>query len=327
MNSLLFISAGDVVGGHESQALGFIQELQKNNEVDVISTSLAHFNYLKSNQINSVCIPAHTLGKLHRQVIFSFGLKKIVKSLIENRSYQEIIISGGTYEAVVALTLAFYLLKIKPSIYIPMHINRGLTHGFFGRLYSFLLPKLFFFAFRIYTINRMQAFIIKRNTCNANVFIRKNTIRDVKIIAKTGVKKLAYVGRLDESQKSLIELIRWLDNPKACYRLLEIYGSGPDEELIKSFANNTSYISVNFMGWVTDSQLESNLNKNVILVMNSRWEGEPLVVREFLSRGLNVLCRDIPGFAGVVKKQFRYKNQDQFYNRLSFLYNQDVNKS
>jgi hypothetical protein len=68
---------------------------------------------------------------------------------------------------------------------------------------------------------------------------------------------------------------------------------------------------VEVKGWLSPEEIDDSIGLEDVLILNSRWEGEPLVVREFLERGLTCIARDIEGVRGLIDKKFRFTSQSE----------------
>ena len=108
------------------------------------------------------------------------------------------------------------------------------------------------------------------------------------------LRSLIYVGRLS-SEKNLAEVIaiineyRWLQ--------LNIYGSGPDEIILKSKSKQ----NINFHGEIPNSELPKMLALNDYLILPSKVEPWGLVIDEALHFGTPVLVSSACGARQLVE--------------------------
>jgi glycogen synthase len=98
-------------------------------------------------------------------------------------------------------------------------------------------------------------------------------------------------------------------------------GDGPDRMAIADKAQAVSHIKVNLGPWMPVTGVDQFLGVDDCLIMNSRWEGEPLVVREFTARGLPCVVRDIAGMRGVTNRSMRFSDADGLIGILKELHN------
>ena len=193
---------------------------------------------------------------------------------------------------------------------VPMYIDRSHTHGLFGHLYNFLLDVIAKVADEYWTINRIQAYIIKKRVGITTNYIL-NRVRYVRKPTHTFGPRLVYVGRFDNKQKDVVGLLNLLDHPKNPYKNVILIGDGPDRQAVINVIKNTQYIAVEVKGWLSPEEIDDSIGLEDVLILNSRWEGEPLVVREFLERGLTCIARDIEGVRGLIDKKFRFTSQSE----------------
>jgi glycosyltransferase involved in cell wall biosynthesis len=115
-------------------------------------------------------------------------------------------------------------------------------------------------------------------------------------------------------------LLLILDRPENPYREMLLIGTGPAEVRLKSIAANMKWLHVKFLPWLDPHSMDTVLGLEDCLILNSRWEGEPLVVREFSARGLPCVARNIAGVRGVVPKKHRYGDEAELFSIMKKLY-------
>jgi glycosyltransferase involved in cell wall biosynthesis len=113
---------------------------------------------------------------------------------------------------------------------------------------------------------------------------------------KTGKEKrklplrLACVGVLEprKNQRFLLEVMKGI---RADQARLYLYGTGPDEQLLKEIVQRENMTDrVHFMGWVEADAIWPNVD---LLLMPSLHEGAPNAVLEAIGNGVPVLASDI----------------------------------
>lgn len=312
--ALLILVPSSIIGGHEFQSVEFINQIYKTEKTAISNTFIECGNKKVLDEIkcsdtnkNYFEFPQGSLFSLLTQRGL---LKKYLKDIIFNKKIHQVMICGGTIESIVFYS---YLIKnINKSIetigYVPMVVDKMILRPFIGTLQNLILRLACANVDTLITINRIQAYLIKE-FYNKKSLILPNLVDKLPLVNEDRGKRLVYCGRLDNIQKNIIDLINLLDIADNPYREFIIIGGGPEEQLIRSMCNEAKYINITMLGWLDTNTLHSHLGCNDVLVMNSRWEGEPLVVREFSSCGLPVVARDIPGFRGVTFKKYRYKSQ------------------
>ena len=123
---------------------------------------------------------------------------------------------------------------------------------------------------------------------------------------KTGKKvklplRLACVGVLEprKNQRFLLDVMKNMPAEKA---RLYLYGTGPDEALLKERVKKENLSDrVHFMGWVPSDNIWPNVD---LLLMPSLHEGAPNAVLEALGAGVPVLASDIPEHGEVLPVRF-----------------------
>jgi glycosyltransferase involved in cell wall biosynthesis len=102
---------------------------------------------------------------------------------------------------------------------------------------------------------------------------------------------LACVGVLEprKNQRFLLEVMKEIPADKA---RLYLYGTGPDEEVLKKIVQEEHLADrVHFMGWMDSEKIWPKVD---LLLMPSLHEGAPNAVLEAMGHGVPVLASDIP---------------------------------
>ena len=317
---LLFIVNSTLIGGHEVQAKYIVKDLL-NAGIDVVivcpNETVRDF-FIETGAV-VLLVPFDVNGKLWKQIATRRRTEMLMAPYLFE--YREVMVSGGSIEAVINPVMAIKSINPKVHVvsYVPMYIDRSITHGWVGKIYNLLLDVLAKVTDEYLTVNRIQASIIKKRTgISANYIF--NRVRPVQVPKQTFGPRLLYVGRFDNKQKDITGLLNLLDDPRNPYKKIILIGDGPDRKLILHAAKCVRHLTVEIMGWLDSNQIDDLAGTEDVLVLNSRWEGEPLVVREFLEKGLTCIARDIPGTRGIVGKKFRFQSRDELLAILSVTY-------
>lgn len=305
--AIVVIVSAAVVGGHEQQAYHLINDLISGADVTVVCSSEQIKEYFETLPCSVVTANFLKKGKIWKQLWYARTAAKILQKYIHNAD--KVIVSGGTIEATICPIYACKSLnnKLECIAYVPMYIDRSITHGFVGKLYNCMIDLIGRRPDAYCTINKIQAYILKKKL-KKRVFILPNKIREVSPPTQSFGKRLIYVGRFDDKQKDLTSLLLLLDSQENPYREMLMIGSGPAENELKNIAKNSKYLHVTFLPWLDPQSMDNAIGFDDCLILNSRWEGEPLVIREFTARGLPCIAKNIDGVRGVVNKRLRFNN-------------------
>ena len=323
---ILVIISGDVIGGHEIQLKTILLDMcmQFENIVIICTSSITSEYFL------DLGCPVHIVdfrleGKIWKQWMNASEIVPFLKNHVLRTDI--CFISGGTIEACIASARAVKIISSQKKViaYIPMYIDRSLSHGLIGSIYNLLTNRMARIIDEFVTINRIQAYFLKKHF-KRPVHLLENSIKDVKLPVDSKGKRLIYLGRFDDGQKGISELIQILDQEDNPYRNLILIGDGPDKEKISCTASATKFIRVQIEGWMSTDEVDTFLGIDDCLIMNSSWEGEPLVVREFSSRRLPCVVRNIDGMRGVTHRFMRFNTSKQLVKILQKLYDTDRSK-
>ena len=128
-------------------------------------------------------------------------------------------------------------------------------------------------------------------------------------------RRLLYIGLLDK-QKRVDEIIKGADHATSSIREFLIFGEGPTEGDLLQQAQRCERLKANFLSWMELQQIGKLTSSNDVLVLNSIFKGDPLVIREMQNAGVNINARDIRGVRGSTKRSQRFFDQKTFIQRL-----------
>lgn len=298
-----FAICSRVIGGHEFQASTIAKDLSLHADVTVFVNQPDQHALFDHVGINVVLLRDELLqpGVLPFQLWFGWSHRESLRRQL--RGFQQVIVSAGTVEAAVSVGLA--LRGIVPiNLYLPVFYDRRPVWGaFLGCAYNGLLILACKLFDRVITINRIQGHLIVRFT-GIKAMVVPNSVRHVAApCARPG--KMVFIGRLDH-HKRVEELLHWIDFKENPFQEILIVGDGPLRESINVVAREMKFVRVNFQGWLSPHSQDALLSKHDVLLLNSLFEGEPLVIREAAKRGMRVICRSIIGVRGVTRVAQRY---------------------
>lgn len=319
MTHLAIVTTSDVIGGHEMQLVHLARALSREQGVTLIVTSADARTFFAEQGLPVRFASFSKPGKIWRQWSAARSLATVLRPLITDAD--AILVSGGTVEACVAPARAVKLLRPRCPVtaYIPMYVDRALVFGKVGIAYNHL-SRLFLDAIDAFiTINRIQAHLIARHYRRPTHVI-PNVITPVARPDADHGPRLIYVGRLDDQQKNVSGAIALLDHPDNPFGTLHVFGDGPDRALVEAHAANARHITVHCHGWIARDCLPAVLGRGDVLVMNSRWEGEPMIVRELAAAGIPAVAPDIPGFRGLLQRRSRFNDQQSLLTLLKRLH-------
>lgn len=303
---ILVLVCGGVVGGHEIQLRTVLQDLCKvRSDVLVLCQTAATHAYFSFLPCEVRQVEFGIVGKVWHQWRAGRAIAIQLQAFLAQAN--SILVSGGTIEACIGAARAAKIGQpdIALTAYLPMYIDRSRSHGMVGAIYDLVVDRMARVVDVYLTINRIQASLLSRHY-GRPVKVVENAIQAVHPPLVSKGHRLVFLGRFDDAQKGLVELIDMLDRPGHSYSELVLIGDGPDRAAIAARAAAAQFVNVQFISWMSAAEVDDFLGTNDCLIMNSRWEGEPLVVREFTARGLPCVVRDITGMRGVTKKSLRF---------------------
>ena len=285
-----------VVGGHEKQIKNFLKSRGLlNNEYTLFVPKNAKDVY---DYLTGLDLPVKYVGfKLLKGNV----LVQVLHALLLRVSwgwFRPDIVCAGAIELVVFEKVRSGRLG---EVYIPS-INERINWGALGSFYVKVLSSIIGCIDTVHTISDYQASLIGERL-SGKINVIKNEITPWKVANKRQSPRLVFVGRLDFN-KRIIELLDHFKNATFFTSFLVI-GDGPLYSQCLEISK-TAIIEIDLMGSLTHEEIGEVLCCTDVLVLNSIYEGEPLVVREALESGLEVLVRDIGSIRGITTEKQRF---------------------
>ncbi len=114
------------------------------------------------------------------------------------------------------------------------------------------------------------------------------------------------VAALDDRQKNISGLLKAFRNIRRNYPQVEltIVGSGEHESSLKLQSNELGLTQrgVNFTGALKPEEIAERMRHSNLLMLNSRFENQPVVILEALCTGLSVLSTNVGGISELVNE-------------------------
>jgi glycosyltransferase involved in cell wall biosynthesis len=315
-----FIFPTNVIGGHEYQGLEFAKGTNEFCAVTIYLNCSDHkgaFDY-SNLQVVEPTFPFFQPGSIPIQALRGVRHMLTIRRLLSGFDY--VVVCAGTLEA--GLSIGIAMIGRRVDIYVPMFVDRNVLWRSGGTLYNCLCRNILFLFDRLITINKVQKVLLTRKN---NYVILPNLIRSETrtFSLKKRDNRLFFVGRLDH-QKNLMELLFWLNYSTIKYTEFILIGDGPLRAELELCAQSLLHIRVKFTGWINKSQQDDLIQPGDVLVLNSLYEGEPLVIREANERGNIVLARNIPGVRGCTYKNHRFSDANQLQMLLNSAWNAEL---
>lgn len=317
--NILVLVCGQVIGGHEIQLKAILQDLcELSDSVQVVCQTPATHEFFAALPCAVIQADFGIEGKVWHQWRSAPAIAAALASQLARAG--TVMVSGGTIEACIGAARAGKLSHSDTKVvaYVPMYIDRSLSHGMVGRVYNVIVNRMAGVVDEYLTINRIQAHLLRKHY-GRPVKVLENAIQTVHAPVTTKGKRLIFLGRFDDGQKGLVEMIELLDHQDNPYADVVMIGDGPDRAAIVAKAQAAKHIKVAFQPWMSVAGVDTFVGTEDSLIMNSRWEGEPLVVREFTARGLPCVVRDITGMRGVTKKRLRFTDGESLVHALKLV--------
>lgn len=114
------------------------------------------------------------------------------------------------------------------------------------------------------------------------------------------------VAALDDRQKNISGILKAFRTIRRNYPQVEltIVGSGVHESSLKLQSNELGLTQrgVNFTGVLKPQEIAEKMRHSTLLLLNSRFENQPVVILEALCTGLSILSTNVGGIAEIVNE-------------------------
>lgn len=148
---------------------------------------------------------------------------------------------------------------------------------------------------------------MEAHSLSGNYVIIPNVVDTVRFIPSSNTHtntRFIHISSLDDHQKDVRGLLKSFTDAKKEIPDLEliIVGGGNDELAIKRMANELSLTQrgVSFKGKLQGDELIRELQQADALILNSRYENQPVVILEALSCGIPVITPSIAGIPEII---------------------------
>jgi len=157
------------------------------------------------------------------------------------------------------------------------------------------------------------------------ISLEKN--RQIKLIAKSDIFKILFVGFLIESKgiRDLMEVARKIKHDNFSDIIIQIAGKGDLEPFIIEYIEKEHLHNVvDYLGWISGKEKELIYLNSDVFVLPSYKEGMPISILEAMSYGLPVISTKISGIPELISENingylFSPGDVDTLYEKIIYL--------
>ncbi|WP_109399452.1 glycosyltransferase [Proteus sp. TJ1640] len=243
----------------------FIRDKNSNSIIDDLWLQNIKFNRITSNITNT------KLRRLH----FSFLLAKYLRK--------------NKFDAIVGLCpLSCYIVNLSKKFSLTKTPLFSWIHGALQYQYKKEYLKKADKHLAISSSIANGLIDIGINKKDISIIFNPVTKQDTIIKRPESTSNFLYIGRMDNNQKNINELIYALSNLKEEWHL-DFIGDGPDKDAIQQLAEEKEINDrITWHGWKKDPWhfVINNIHGVTALILTSKYEGFPMILGEALSRGI-----------------------------------------
>jgi glycosyltransferase involved in cell wall biosynthesis len=195
---------------------------------------------------------------------------------------------------------------------VVVHVHGGAFGDFYARcprpLQGYIRGTLSG-AQRVIGLGDRWAAVLQRIAPDARVIVVPNAVRPHALVDQPGPGEpvhVIFVGEMTEDKGAFALLEAWRrlrDGPELPCADLVMVGPGAVERARRSSGDVGPAGEVRVLGWVEPAEVERLLSRSHVLVLPSRFEGQPMAVLEAMAHGLCVVATDVGGIPDLVDEE------------------------
>ena len=259
-------------------------------------------NYLKKNKTPDI-IHIHNLFPLWSFSVIKFFAIKKIPIIITLHNYRFL---WGKIKLFDKDSFKYDFFKNSKILTLIIGLLFNKNEHFLKYVSSFIcLTKFQKKLFKNFGFNKKQLIVKQHSLKLTNKYIKW----------KNRNEKIIYIGRLSP-QKGVYTLLKawkiWGKNAP----ILEIIGTGEDEEKLKGYKEEHGLSNVFFTGKLTYKKVQKKIEKSKLLIIPSEWyEPFGLVILEAFSKGTPVAGSNIGSLPNLITNNhngFTFKNKNEY---------------
>jgi glycosyltransferase involved in cell wall biosynthesis len=210
--------------------------------------------------------------------------------------------------------LGLIALSISSKLKIPMVVTEHWTGyqpedgRYRGLLMKYLTRKTIRRAKLIMPVSAQLKEAMLKHSLHGNYEVVPNVADENLFNIQPGERKnrLIHVSVLDDAQKNVSGLLKVFSKLRRVHPDLDlvIVGTGPDESKIRRLSNELGLTqrSVEFAGKLEGQELANAIGSSAALILNSRYENQPVVIIEALLCGIPVIAPAVGGIPELINE-------------------------
>lgn len=283
MYRILILNINDFNSGYGGQAT-FIKNLHP---------------YLSKEFTLKYCVVPEVFIKNHRIPLRLIYLFQVLFLLLLRKNKYDLIVSHTPEASYIAT------LFDKPLIHIFHGNNNALTKSIFwyGKYFKWLFN---YFDKRI-TKKAVKLYTVGESRNGAEKFYNPINVDAINKSLTANRKDFVFAGRLEKMKNidAIIEVYNSLPEIIKANNKLHIVGFGTQEPKLKKLVSQLNLNDkVLFHGQLTNERVIEIINKSLILLMSSSYEGFPMVIAESLTVGTPIISTEVGDISSVVRNGY-----------------------
>lgn len=242
-----------------------------------------------------------------RIAAFALGVAAFLRELALRRP-GVVHLHTASYGSFVRKSVLAWLSRVA-RVPVVLHVHGGGFGQFYARsprLLQRYIRNTLTAADRVIALGDHWAALLVQMAPGARVSVVPNAVTPQRPVDQSGERepvRVLFVGELTEDKGAFVLLEAWhrlSGGPTPVAAHLTMLGTGDEDRATKTVADLGLAGDVTIPGWVTPADVERLLSHSHVLVLPSRFEGQPMAVLEAMAHGLCVVASEVGGIPDLI---------------------------
>nr|WP_281283507.1 glycosyltransferase family 4 protein [Modestobacter excelsi] len=256
-------------------------------------------------------VATHRNGSLAaRAAAFAVGVGSFLRELVLRRP-GIVHLHTASYGSFARKSTLAWICRAA-GVPVVLHVHGGAFGDFYARsphLLQRYIRRTLSSAARVIGLGDRWAEVLQEIAPDARVAVVPNAVSPRALVGQPGPGEpvhLLFVGEMTEDKGAFALLEAWRrlqDGPQLPPADLVMVGPGAVERAQRTAEDLGSVGQVRVLGWVAPVEVERLLSRSHVLVLPSRFEGQPMAVLEAMAHGLCVVATEVGGIPDLVDER------------------------
>lgn len=238
---------------------------------------------------------------------FAIGTAAFLREMVVRRP-AVVHLHSSVYGSFARKSVLAWLARAA-GVPIVLHVHGGAFSDFYARspkVVQRYIRATLTGADRVVALGKTWARALHAIAPDARLAVVPNAVIPRTLVDQPGADEpvgVLFVGDLIENKGTFVLLEAWQRLSDGSSAELTLVGTGDDDRVRRTLAELGLSGRVRLTGWVPPSEVEGLLDRSHVLVLPSRFEGQPMAVLEAMAHGLCVVATAVGGIPDLVDEE------------------------